>query len=102
MLLPFKAPKEWPLRASLMALWGGRATCPASFCFVKKWKKSGPGYCSFSYSALACFRMGMSGSASFQKVRHSESSGILRFGLLQEHDIGIRMAAQDAKTLPIW
>ncbi len=26
-------------------------------------------YCSFAYSALACFRMGMSGSASFQKVR---------------------------------
>jgi serine/threonine protein kinase len=28
-------------------------------------------YCSFSYSALACFRMGMSGSASFQSVRKS-------------------------------
>jgi hypothetical protein len=27
------------------------------------------GYCSFAYSALASFRMGMSGSASFQKVR---------------------------------
>jgi hypothetical protein len=26
-------------------------------------------YCSFAYSALACFRMGMSGSASFQSVR---------------------------------
>ena len=24
-------------------------------------------YCSFAYSALACFRMGMSGSASFQR-----------------------------------
>ena len=24
------------------------------------------GYCIFAYSALACFRMGMSGSASFQ------------------------------------
>src|SRR5580693_5091321 len=26
-------------------------------------------YCSFAYSALACFRMGMSGSASFQRMR---------------------------------
>src|ERR1700678_2015340 len=29
------------------------------------------GYCSFAYSALACLRMGMSGSASFQRVRKS-------------------------------
>jgi hypothetical protein len=28
-------------------------------------------YCSFAYSALACFRTGMSGSASFQSVRKS-------------------------------
>ena len=28
-------------------------------------------YCSFAYSALACFKMGMSGSASFQSVRKS-------------------------------
>lgn len=28
-------------------------------------------YCSFAYSALACFRMGTSGSASFQSVRKS-------------------------------
>ena len=28
-------------------------------------------YCIFAYSALACFRMGMSGSASFQRVRNS-------------------------------
>ena len=28
-------------------------------------------YCSFAYSALACFRMGISGSASFQRVRKS-------------------------------
>src|ERR1700674_2223489 len=27
--------------------------------------------CNFPYSALACFRMGMSGSASFQSVRKS-------------------------------
>src|ERR1039458_1575038 len=29
------------------------------------------GYCSFAYSALACFRMGMSGSASFQSEESS-------------------------------
>src|SRR5271157_4019369 len=28
-------------------------------------------YCSFEYSAFACFRMGTSGSASFQSVRKS-------------------------------
>src|ERR1022692_4021304 len=28
-------------------------------------------YCNFAYSALACFRMGMSGSASFQRVKKS-------------------------------
>jgi transposase len=28
-------------------------------------------HCSFAYSALACFRIGMSGSASFQRVRKS-------------------------------
>jgi len=28
-------------------------------------------YCNFAYSALACFRMGISGSASFQRVRKS-------------------------------
>jgi hypothetical protein len=28
-------------------------------------------YCSFAYSALASFRMGMSGSASFQRAKNS-------------------------------
>src|SRR5207245_7522516 len=28
-------------------------------------------YCSFAYSVLACFRMGISGSASFQRARKS-------------------------------
>ena len=32
---------------------------------------SGDVYSSFAYSALACFRMGMSGSASFQRVKKS-------------------------------
>ncbi len=34
------------------------------------------GYCSFAYSALACFRMGMSGSASFQRVTAAAPSGV--------------------------
>jgi hypothetical protein len=32
---------------------------------------SGADFCNLAYSALACFRMGMSGSASFQSVRKS-------------------------------
>ena len=28
-------------------------------------------YCNFAYSTLACFRMGMSGSASFHKAKKS-------------------------------
>ena len=30
-----------------------------------------PNYCNFAYSALASFRMGMSGSASFHRARKS-------------------------------
>ena len=33
------------------------------------WHGAASGYCSFSYSALARFRMGISGSASFQIVK---------------------------------
>jgi hypothetical protein len=33
----------------------------------------GGSYCSFAYSALACFRMGMSGSASFAECAISPS-----------------------------
>ena len=36
--------------------------------------KSGRVHCNFAYSALACFRMGMSGSASFQMVKQSTAS----------------------------
>ena len=32
-------------------------------------------HCSFAYSALACFSMGMSGSASFQRARKSHKCG---------------------------
>jgi len=35
-------------------------------------------YCNFAYSALACFRMGMSGSASFQSVRKSRREQVTK------------------------
>jgi hypothetical protein len=48
---------------------------------IRQWRTDGAGlckrlltpidYCSFVYSAFASFRMGMSGSASFQRVRKS-------------------------------
>jgi hypothetical protein len=34
-------------------------------------KRGSIGYCNFAYSTLASFRMGMSGSASFQRVTES-------------------------------
>jgi hypothetical protein len=39
----------------------------------RSWKRGSErgDYFRFAYSALACFRMGMSGSASFQSVRKS-------------------------------
>jgi hypothetical protein len=39
--------------------------------FNKATSRTFSSYCSFAYSALASFRMGMSGSASFQSVRKS-------------------------------
>jgi hypothetical protein len=36
------------------------------------WEGGYSGYCNFANSAFACFRMGMSGSASFQSVRKSK------------------------------
>ena len=40
--------------------------------FDNNFKKTDPSpYCNFAYSALACFRIGMSGSASFHSVRKS-------------------------------
>ena len=38
---------------------------------IKFLRESAINYCNFAYSALASFRMGMSGSASFQSVRKS-------------------------------
>src|SRR6266581_9108651 len=47
----------------------GRALTPTRSKIVSE--TDPPNYCSFAYSALASFRMGMSGSASFQRVRKS-------------------------------
>jgi hypothetical protein len=43
--------------------WGGVTETTGCILFVS--------YCNLAYSAFACFRMGMSGSASFQRVRKS-------------------------------
>ena len=53
-------------------------------------------YCNFAYSALACFRMGMSGSASFFV---GGNALLLRF--LQQNHIGFGVSAQYAKLLPV-
>ena len=42
-------------------------------------------YCNFAYSALACFRMGMSGSASFQ-IAKKDLQGVTNVGLAQRND----------------
>ncbi len=56
------------------------------------------GYCNFAYSLLACFTMGVSGSASFQR-RESHPASMLR--LLQENNVRIIMTAQNSETLSI-
>ena len=53
--------------ASLLRL---KNAFPATRVSVKD-RATPAGYFSFAYSALASFRMGMSGSASFQRVRNS-------------------------------
>jgi hypothetical protein len=57
-------------------------------------------YCSLAYSALACFRMGMSESASFQRVKKCRSR-MSRLGFLQENNVRVKMAAQDSEILSI-
>jgi hypothetical protein len=53
---------------------------------IESVNKFSPNYCIFAYSALTCFRIGMSGSASFQMVRKSwngQSVGIETSRLLE-------------------
>ena len=56
--------------------------------------------CNFAYSALASFRIGMSGSASFQSARGLGDSA-LRFGFSQENHVLLRVTSQDTETLSI-
>jgi hypothetical protein len=51
----------------------GDASVPHHGLLELNWKKrkSVLLYCSLAYSALACFTMGMSGSASFQTLKKS-------------------------------
>jgi len=54
----------------------GPKTGPHRYSFIQcskplKHRSERWNYCSFAYSALACFRMGMSGSASFQRLKKS-------------------------------
>src|SRR6516162_7471228 len=51
------------LQANQLAVGGRRTRCPSRAGAVN--------YCKFAYSTLACFRMGMSGSASFERVKKS-------------------------------
>jgi hypothetical protein len=44
-------------------------------------------HCSFAYSAFACFRMGMSGSASFQSVGKPVLASRLMFPVLQQNHV---------------
>jgi redox-sensitive bicupin YhaK (pirin superfamily) len=50
-----------------------RAWRPIRITSISPFRRSSrtTSYCSFAYSALACFRRGMSGSASFQRARKS-------------------------------
>ena len=55
------------------------------------------GYCNFAYSALACLRMGMSGSASFQNVR----TVLVSLKVANQRDISLCMSASDSKPVPV-
>jgi hypothetical protein len=60
------------LRATPEQLCDALGACPGSFFYFSFGRAViAGGYCSFAYSALACFRMGMSRSASFQRVTKS-------------------------------
>jgi hypothetical protein len=61
--------REWACVAPQMAVQGSwcnrRITTVENFEPCTGRRRRAPGYCSFAYSALASFRMGMSGSACF-------------------------------------
>jgi hypothetical protein len=49
----------------------GKRASPACRANARSYRALLRSHCSFAYSAFACFRMGMSGSASFQSARKS-------------------------------
>jgi len=53
------------------AVGGGKSTSPVCRANARSYRARVRSYCSLAYSALACLRMGMSESASFQSVRKS-------------------------------
>ncbi len=58
--------------SSCSGLVAGKADRPEDLAHKLTFSKAvGESYCSFAYSVLACFKTGMSGSASFHNVRKS-------------------------------
>jgi hypothetical protein len=53
------------------AMGRGNSTSPVCRANVRSYRARLRSYCSLAYSAFACLRMGMSGSASYQSVRKS-------------------------------
>jgi hypothetical protein len=72
----------------------------------------GSRYFSFSYSALACFRMGMSGSASFQRAKErslqqshpAQQVGVARVGAypVPERVYGEKGHASRMRSVPLF
>jgi len=58
-------------------------------------------YFNFAYSALACFRMGIRGSASFPEGEEIFITAASPLGLLQENNVKIEVTAQNTETLSI-
>ena len=58
-------------------------------------------YSNFAYSVFASFRMGMSGSTSFQRVRKSLWAPPSRLGFLQENNVRIPVATQNSEILSV-
>jgi hypothetical protein len=59
-----------------------------------------PAHFSLAYSALACFRMGMSGSASFQRARKFGPLP-LGAGVSQQHDVGVCVVPTEEKIIAL-
>ena len=60
-----------PRNSAVILLWREEVNIVLNRLMRYRESQDHEGYCNFAYSALACFGMGMSGSASFQRVRKS-------------------------------